>query len=231
MNAVAAKDVEALAGLYTDDGRLMFAHAPVIEGKENIKAFFKQSINAGISGVKLTTEEVTGTNDFAIESGQYAMMVGDQTVDKGQYLVHWKKVGGKWRLHRDMPSSGQPAAQAIAQPDQTVGIAVFKVKKGKVDEFESFFRNVIIPACDTSTPVKREALKSVRMLRSNEIEKDGSEKFIFIFDPRYDEMEYELETILVGKHGQEKGKQFMDQLASYTTDYYDYHNMKQLAPN
>lgn len=231
MKAVAAKDGDAVTRLYTEDARLMFAHSPAIEGRQNIKASFEQTLDAGVTGINIMTEEVTGTNDFAIESGRYEIQAGDKTVDKGRFLVHWKKVDGKWLLHRDMPSSDQPVAQPIAQPDQTVGIAVFKVKKGNADEFESFIRNVLIPACDTSTPVKSQAVKSVRMLRAKDTEKDGSQKFIFIFDPRFEEMEYEIEKILVAKHGKEKGNQLMDQFDSYVTSFYEYHDMTQLAGN
>lgn len=117
INAVAAKDGDAVARLYTEDARLIFPHSPAIEGREKIKAFFEQTVASGITGVKLTTEEVTGTDDFAIESGRYEMLAGNQTVDKGNYMVHWKNVDGKWLLHRDMPTTDQPVAQATAQPD------------------------------------------------------------------------------------------------------------------
>jgi uncharacterized protein (TIGR02246 family) len=116
MNAVAGKDGDAIARLYTENAQLMFPHSPAIEGRENIKSFFQQTVASGITGVKLTTDEVTGTDDFAIESGRYEMLAGDQTVDKGNYLVHWKNVGGEWLLHRDMPMTDQPLAETTAQP-------------------------------------------------------------------------------------------------------------------
>lgn len=228
MKAVAAKDGEAVKRLYTDDARLMFPHAPTIEGKENIKAFFEQTLDAGITGVNLVTEEVAGTDEFAIESGRYEMKAGDKTVDKGRYIVHWKNVDGKWLLHRDMPTSDQPAPQPVAHPDQTVGIAVFKVKKGNGEKFESFFRETLIPAFDTGEPAQDQALKSVRMLRGKASEKDGSEKFMFIFDPLFEGIEYGIEETLVAKHGKEKGKQLFNEFKSITTGFYEFHDMKQL---
>ena len=227
--AVANKDANAVMKLYTDDARLMFPHMPVVSGKENIKAFFQQTIDGGITRVSISTEEVNGTDEFAIESGRYAFYAGEQKVDEGKYLVHWKKVDGEWLFYRDMPSTDLPPPQAIARPHQTVGIAVFKVKKENMAKFERFVKDVLMPAVDVSTPGKMQALKSVRMLAGNTVEPDGSQKFIFIFDPRSPEMEYEIEKVLVAKHGPEKGKQLADEFSSLATSFYEYHDMRQLA--
>lgn len=114
VKALATKDADAMSQLYTEDARLMFPNMPAIEGREDIKAFFTESME-GISGLKLTTEEVSGTNDFAVESGRYEMLSEGKKVDEGKYLVHWRKVDGKWLLHRDMPSTDLPIPQPVAQ--------------------------------------------------------------------------------------------------------------------
>ncbi len=230
MKAFATHDGNAVAAMYTDDATVKFPNVALIEGKENIGSFFQQAISSGVTSVKLTTEEVTGTDEFAIESGRYEMFVGDKPVDQGDYLVHWKKVGGKWLLHRDMPSTDAALPMAMAQPDQKVAIAIFKVKKGNGQKFEGFVKDVLVPACDVSTPGKNNALKSVRMLRANEPEKDGSEKYIFVFDPVSDEFEYGIEEILVKKHGAQKGKELNNEFSSLTTSFYEYHDMTQLQP-
>ena len=113
-NAVSARNTDALTQLYTEDARLMFPHMPAVRGRENIKGFFKQSFDAGITGIKLTTEEVNATNEFAIEFGRYELFAGEQTIDEGKYLVEWRKVDGKWLLHQDMPSTDLPLPQPIA---------------------------------------------------------------------------------------------------------------------
>lgn len=230
MKAFSDKNGNAVAAMYTDDATVKFPNVALIEGKEQIGNFFQQAINSGVTSVKLTTGEVTGTDEFAIESGTYEMFVGDKPVDKGKYLVHWKKVNGKWLLHRDMPSTDTPLPIAMAQPDQKVAIAVFKVKKGNGQQFEGFVKDVLIPACDVSTPAKNNALKSVRMLRANEAEKDGSEKYIFVFDPWSDDFEYGIEAVLVAKHGGQKGQELYKQFSSLTTNFYEFHDMKQLQP-
>lgn len=115
VKAFAGKDADALAQMYTADARLMFPHMPAIEGRENVKQFFQQSLGQGLTSLKLTTESVTGTDEFAIEEGRYEMMAGDTKVDQGNYLVHWKKVDGKWLLHRDMPTTDMALPEPVAQ--------------------------------------------------------------------------------------------------------------------
>ena len=50
-----------------------------------------------------------------MEMGRYELMAGGNKVDEGKYLVEWKKVDGRWLLHRDMPSTDMPVAQPVAQ--------------------------------------------------------------------------------------------------------------------
>ena len=89
-------------------------------------------------------------------------------------------------------------------------------------------RTVLNPAADMSTPEKSQAYSAIRMLRDNTEEKDGTQKFIFIFDPWYDGIEYEIEKVLVAKYGPEKGKQLNEEFGRLTT-FYEFHDMKQLA--
>ena len=230
MQAISNKNADALAALYTDDARLMFPNMPPVEGRENVKAFFQHTIDAGITGVKLTTEEVSGTNDFAIESGRYEMLAGDKKVDGGKYLVHWKKVGGKWRLHRDMPSTDMPAPQGIAQPGQSVGISIFKVKKENDAKFEDFVNNVLTPAADVSTPELSAAVKAIRLLKSTTLAEDGTYTYTFVFDPSSEAMDYDMEKTLVAKHGKQKGTQLFKDFQNITTDFYEEYNLRQLPP-
>lgn len=228
MQAVSSKDADAVADMYTDDARLMLPNMPSVQGRENMKAFFQQTSDAGITDVKLTTEEVSGTDDFAVESGRYVMLAGDQKVDEGKYLVHWKKVGGKWLLHRDMPSTDLAVPQSMAQTGQTVGISVFKVKKQNDMKFEDFVNNVLTPSADVSTPELRAAVKSIRLLKANTVAKDGTHTYIFIFDPRSDKMNYDIEQVLVTKHGKEKGLQLYRDFGNLVTGENEYFDMEQL---
>jgi ketosteroid isomerase-like protein len=67
-------------------------------------------INAGIGAIELNTIEVWGDENFITEEGTFVLKAKDSTqLDKGKYLVLWKKENGKWRFHRDISNSDLPA--------------------------------------------------------------------------------------------------------------------------
>ncbi len=64
----------------------------------------------GIKTMKLNTDEVTGGPDEVVETGNYEMDDSTKVVDKGNYMVVWKKDGDKWKIFRDIwNSSTMPA--------------------------------------------------------------------------------------------------------------------------
>jgi uncharacterized protein (TIGR02246 family) len=225
MDAMAKKDADAVAAMYTEDAKFMAPNAPGTTGREAIKKFV--TATSGISAIRLTTEEVEGTGDLAIESGKYEIMVADNmVVDHGKYLVQWKKNGGKWLLDKDIFNSDLPGARAMAQKDQPVAVALYKVKKGQAQAFEDFARNVLMPATDRSTPEKDQIMRAVRLLSPANPEKDGTTRYMWVFDPYAEGGHYDIEAILVAKHGKEKGKELMKQFSTLTTGY-DFYVMKQ----
>ena len=57
----------------------------------------------------LATTEVASQGNLAYEVGTYEMKTKDGKVaDRGKYCVVWKKVGGKWLLHRDIWTTNLP---------------------------------------------------------------------------------------------------------------------------
>ena len=57
--------------------------------------------------------DVWGTADLLTEEGEVTMFTKDgQQIDKGKYLVVWKKEDGKWKLFRDMFNSNLPPPAA-----------------------------------------------------------------------------------------------------------------------
>jgi len=110
MDAVSKGDAAGLAGLYTDDGMLMPPNADFMKGGEAIQGFFQTLIDMGIQEITLESSEVEGYGDTAIEVGMFTLKTAEgQVVDKGKYIVIWKKVGGEWKLHRDIFNSSMPA--------------------------------------------------------------------------------------------------------------------------
>jgi ketosteroid isomerase-like protein len=51
----------------------------------------------------LTTVDVEAEGDLAYESGTFLMADGaGRMVDRGKYVVVWKRVQSRWKLHRDI---------------------------------------------------------------------------------------------------------------------------------
>ena len=109
--AAAAKgDATAIADLYTEDAKLMPATEPNVSGRPAILKYWQGALSHGVGAVKFTTLEVYGRGATATEVGEFA--IADKTgkqLDRGKYIVIWRRVDGSWKLHRDMYASSSAA--------------------------------------------------------------------------------------------------------------------------
>ncbi len=104
----ATADAGAVAAMYTDTAKVFPPHAALVEGLPAIEQFWKRAMRS-IKNVTLQTLEVESFEDTAIEDGAATLFGPDgSVVDHGKYLVVWKRVSGKWRLHRDCWNSNDP---------------------------------------------------------------------------------------------------------------------------
>jgi uncharacterized protein (TIGR02246 family) len=102
-------DAREVAAMYTDHGELFPPNAKIVEGRSAIEQFWKAAMDAGTKRVQLKTSEVEGYGEAAVEAGRYTLTGFDGSLsDQGKYLVLWKRVDGKWRLHRDCWNSDMP---------------------------------------------------------------------------------------------------------------------------
>ena len=108
---IAATDSIGLSNLYTKDAKFMMTGAPSINGRNNVQSTMSSIMKSGITNADLKTIEVWGTVDLITEEGEYSLFAGETKVDHGKYLVLWKKVDGKWKLHRDIFNSDIPPAK------------------------------------------------------------------------------------------------------------------------
>jgi len=100
-----AGDGAAIAALYTEDGMLMPPNSASVDGREAIAAFWTVAVAEGGS-TELTTKEVYGSGDMAVEIGTYSGTNADGShADHGHFTVIYKKVDGKWLMYRDMWNS------------------------------------------------------------------------------------------------------------------------------
>jgi ketosteroid isomerase-like protein len=99
---VGKQNLEALDRVYTENARILPPGAPMIEGREPIKAFWKQAIaGMGATAAKLSTVVAESAGDSVVEIGK-----ADLTVTGGQvtvkYVVQWKQEGGAWKWNLDI---------------------------------------------------------------------------------------------------------------------------------
>lgn len=107
--AAAQGNAAELAGLYTADAELMPSNRETITGSQAIVAFWKQALGQGVA-LTLETTEVQGHGEMAHEVGTYEMKeAGGRLLDRGKYIVIWKRVNGDWKLHRDIWNTSLPA--------------------------------------------------------------------------------------------------------------------------
>ena len=111
VKAYNAGNAAGVAACYADDAKLLPPNSDFVSGKQGITAVWQGLMDMGGKSATLNAMEVMGSGDTATEVGTYEVMDKDgKTMDKGKYMVHWKKVGSAWKLHRDIWNSSMPAA-------------------------------------------------------------------------------------------------------------------------
>ena len=111
--AVSKMDSTGIANLYTTDAKWMNPNAPAVEGRTALVGTIGSALRGGIGSAKLNTVGVWGDENFVTEEGNYLLNAKDGTqIDKGKYLVLWKRVDGKLMFFRDMYNSDLPPAAA-----------------------------------------------------------------------------------------------------------------------
>ena len=94
-------DSVALASHYAPDAELLFSNSEPIKGKDIVTAWGSM-IRSGTRNMIFTTTDLTGCDDFLIETGYYEIKDNDNKVSKGKYVVVWKQQNGEWKLYRDI---------------------------------------------------------------------------------------------------------------------------------
>ena len=107
---VAKGDAAGLAAMYATDGQVLPPNSDIVSGAPAIQQLWQGVIDAGIKGLTFTTLDVTERGDLASETGRYEMSGAEgKVLDRGKYVVVWKREGGRWKLHRDIFNTSLPA--------------------------------------------------------------------------------------------------------------------------
>lgn len=99
-------DYEALANIYTEDGKIFPGQTPIIEGKEGIMNRFRMPEGSRIVHHQIKPEEIHFFGNYAYDYGYYEgkteLADGEINSWKGKYVVVWKKVEDQWKMYLDI---------------------------------------------------------------------------------------------------------------------------------
>ena len=106
-SAVERGDVGAIGALLAPDVVTLPPDGPIVRGSAAVEQLWASAINDhGIKSCRIITDELDILGDMASEVGHVAMTMaapgGKSVMEKIKYVVVWKRVGGKWLLHRDI---------------------------------------------------------------------------------------------------------------------------------
>jgi uncharacterized protein (TIGR02246 family) len=104
-----AGDAAALAALYDKDAMVLPPNADPASGSGAIRKYFDADVKAGAKDA-LTTDDVVGSGDNAVETGKYVVTTADgKHLDHGKYVTVYKKADGGWKIYRDIWNSNMAA--------------------------------------------------------------------------------------------------------------------------
>ncbi|HMI60104.1 MAG TPA: nuclear transport factor 2 family protein [Puia sp.] len=104
-------DSSAITALYHTDAKIFPANMSKCN-RDGVGSMTAGVPKLGIKTMKLNTDEVSGGPDEVVETGNYEMGDGTKALDKGNYIVIWKKEGEKWKMYRDIWNSSMPMPMA-----------------------------------------------------------------------------------------------------------------------
>ena len=98
-------DSTALAAHYASDAVVMPPNSDEVKGND-IAGLWGGAIRMGVKDMKLNITDITGGGDVYAETGTYEMFGAEnKSLDKGKYVVVWKKDNDKWKMYRDIWNS------------------------------------------------------------------------------------------------------------------------------
>ena len=99
--ALADQDVDRVIGFYTDDARLLFCGVPMVRGRSEIAAMFREDLDRGPLSIRFETIDVLEEGSLVVDVGRYVT-----PKDQGKYVVvHQRQPDGTLKIAVDAASS------------------------------------------------------------------------------------------------------------------------------
>lgn len=116
--------VDSLATFFTKHSIQMIPNQKPIMGAEEYKESWSELMQFGTWDFKLKTVEVKASGNIVVELGKYTLEFTPnedspipQMSDKGNYMVLWEKIEGKWKVIWDAPVSELPLPSLKAEKE------------------------------------------------------------------------------------------------------------------
>lgn len=110
--ALASRDAPFAASIYAEDARLLPPLVDLVEGRDEIQAFWQAGVDSGIAGVDLEPLDCTELGSVAYELGRYSISMGADAariVERGRYMTVHRLIDGRWQRAAEMfTSDSQP---------------------------------------------------------------------------------------------------------------------------
>ncbi|MBZ0326977.1 MAG: DUF4440 domain-containing protein [Altibacter sp.] len=99
-------DYEALANIYSEDGKIFPMNADIISGREAIMKRWVLAEGTKVLHHKVTPSEIKIIGDYAYDYGYYEGRTRTtaplEIAFKGKYVIVWKKHKGDWKIYLDI---------------------------------------------------------------------------------------------------------------------------------
>jgi uncharacterized protein (TIGR02246 family) len=110
-HAIEAGNLEAIAALLAPDVMALPPDRPMAIGKEAVTQLWASAIrDHGLTGCRITTDRLDIVGDVASEVGHATLTTtapgGASQGLSIKFVVVWKRLDGKWLLHRDIWNEG-----------------------------------------------------------------------------------------------------------------------------
>jgi uncharacterized protein (TIGR02246 family) len=112
MNAVVAKDIDAIASVYANDAVYMQPGQPRHVGKEAVLAVWRTYFNRpGFKALYSPSLSISASLDIAYDVGSYVVTLTreEETVEvRGKYVAIWKMEESEWVVAVDIDNTDHP---------------------------------------------------------------------------------------------------------------------------
>ena len=110
------QDAQALASYYSTQAITMPPNSEMLRGRNNILEDMRATFESGATTLDLETLEIGGDPNDVWEVGIFTVYGPDEEVlDRGKYIVIWKKEDGEWKIQRDIWNTDMP----LPEPEPT----------------------------------------------------------------------------------------------------------------